>query len=161
MARNVFYRFHYQRGSWRASKFRNIGVVEGKPSASDKKWEEVKCGGDPDIKREIDEQLESRTCTIVLIGSETAELRWVKYEIEKSWSSGKGVFGIGIHKIRGHNQQASAMGFNTFGSIYFTDGRRMSSLVKIYDSSNLSSPDVYAHISQNLAEWIEISIVSR
>lgn len=39
MPRKVFYSFHYQRDSWRASKIRNIGVVEGNPSATDNKWE--------------------------------------------------------------------------------------------------------------------------
>lgn len=29
MPRKIFYSFHYQRDSWRASKIRNIGVVEG------------------------------------------------------------------------------------------------------------------------------------
>lgn len=38
MPRKAFYRFHYQRDSWRASKIRNIGVVEDNPSATDDKW---------------------------------------------------------------------------------------------------------------------------
>lgn len=37
MPRKVFYSFHYQRDSWRASKIRNIGFVEGSPSATDHK----------------------------------------------------------------------------------------------------------------------------
>lgn len=37
MTRKVFYRFHYQRDGWRASKVRNIGVVEGSRPASDNK----------------------------------------------------------------------------------------------------------------------------
>lgn len=53
------------------------------------------------------------------------------------------------------------MGSNPFDSISLTDGRRMSSLVKVYDPSYLSSPDVYPHINQNLAGWIETAIVSR
>ena len=46
MARKVFYSFHYQADGWRASKVRNIGVVEGNAPATDNKWEEVKRGGD-------------------------------------------------------------------------------------------------------------------
>ena len=81
MARKVFYSFHYQADGWRASKVRNIGVVEGNAPATDNKWEEVKRGGDAGIKRWIDEQLAGRTCTIVLVGAETAARQWVKYEI--------------------------------------------------------------------------------
>lgn len=46
MPQKVFYNLHYQRDSWNASKIRNIGVVEGNPSATDNKWEEVKRGDD-------------------------------------------------------------------------------------------------------------------
>lgn len=89
MVRRAFFSFHYQRDAWRASQVRNIGVVEGNPSASDNKWEEVKRGGDVAIRRWIDEQLTWLSCTIVLMGAETASRQWVKYEIEKSWNDGK------------------------------------------------------------------------
>ena len=46
MARRVIFSFHYQWDVWRASQIRNIVVVEGNPSATDNKWEEVKRGGD-------------------------------------------------------------------------------------------------------------------
>ncbi|MES9028076.1 TIR domain-containing protein [Stenotrophomonas sp. BSUC-16] len=114
MTHKVFYRFNYKRDGWRASKVRNIGVVEGNPPTSDNKWEEVLRGGDAGIQRWIDVQLENRSCTIVLIGTETANRRWVKYEIEKSWKSGKALFGIRIHKLPDHNQQTSIAGANPF-----------------------------------------------
>ena len=105
MPRKIFYSFHYQRDSWRASKIRNIGVVEGNQPASDNKWEEVKRGGEAAIKRWIDDQLQGRTCTIVLVGAETANRPWIRYEIEQSWNSGQGLLGIRVHKLLDHNQQ--------------------------------------------------------
>lgn len=161
MTRKVFYSFHYQRDGWRASKVRNIGVVEGNPPASDNKWEEVLSGGDAGIQRWIDAQLENRTCTIVLIGAETANRRWVKYEIEKSWNSGKGLFGIRIHKILDHNQQTSIAGANPFDGFSLKDGRKLSTLAKVYDPPYASSADVYDYISKNLAGWIETAIADR
>lgn len=161
MTRKVFYSFHYQRDGWRASKVRNIGVVEGNPPASDNKWEEVLRGGDAGIQRWIDAQLENRTCTIVLIGAETANRRWVKYEIEKSWNNGKGVFGIRIHKILDHNQQTSIAGANPFDGFSLKDGRKLSTLVKVYDPPYAASADVYDYISKNLAGWIETAIADR
>ncbi|HEY9829240.1 MAG TPA: TIR domain-containing protein [Stenomitos sp.] len=65
MSRKVFYSFHYQRDSWRASKIRNICVEEGNPSATNNKWEKVKQGGDAGIKRWMDDQWQGRTCTTV------------------------------------------------------------------------------------------------
>lgn len=132
MTRKVFYSFHYKRDGRRASKVRNIGVVEGNPPASDNKWEEVLPGGDAGIQRWIDAQLENRSCTIVLIGTETANRRRVKYEIEKSWKSGKALFGIRIHKLLDHNQQASIAAANPFDGSSMSDGRKPSTLAKVY-----------------------------
>ena len=161
MARRVFYSFYYQHDAWRASMVRNIGVVEGNPPASDNKWEEVKRGGDAGIQRWIDEQLENRTCTIILIGTETASRRWVKYEIEKSWNSGKGMLGIRIHRLLDHHQQASVAGANPFDAFTLNDGRKLSSLVKVYDPPYVSSADVYNYISTNIGGWIETAIAAR
>jgi hypothetical protein len=93
MGRRVFYSFHYKPDNWRASQVRNIGVIEGNKPVSDNDWEKVKKGGDKAIQNWIDDQLKGRSCTIVLIGEKTAGRKWIKYEIEKSWNSGKGVLG--------------------------------------------------------------------
>ena len=162
MARRVFFSFHYQRDAWRASQVRNIGVIEGNPSATDNKWEEVKRGGDAAIRRWIDEQLTGRSCTIVLVGAETASRQWVKYEIEKSWNDGnKGLFGIRIHRLLDHSQQSAIAGSNPFDQFTLKDGRKLSTAVKLYDPPYPASGDVYAHISQNLGQWIEAAIASR
>lgn len=162
MARRAFFSFHYQRDAWRASQVRNIGVVEGNSSVSDNKWEEVKRGGDAAIRRWINEQLTGRSCTIVLVGAETASRRWVKYEIEKSWNDGnKGIFGIRIHRLLDHSQQATTAGVNPFDQFTLTDGRKLSAAVKLYDPPFIANGDVYAHISQNIEQWIETAIASR
>lgn len=161
MPRKVFYSFHYQRDSWRASKIRNIGIVEGNPPASDNKWEEVKRGGDTAIRRWIDGQLQGRSCTIVLIGAETANCPWVRYEIEQSWNTGKGLLGIRIHKLLDHNQQPSVAGANPFDSFTLNDGRKLFSVVRTYDPQGLNSSAVYSQISESLSSWIEGAVAAR
>lgn len=162
MVRRAFFSFHYQRDAWRASQVRNIGVVEGNPSASDNKWEEVKRGGDVAIRRWIDEQLTWLSCTIVLVGAETASRQWVKYEIEKSWNDGKkGLFGIRIHRLLDHSRQATVAGSNPFDQFTLKDGRKLSATVNLYDPPYIASGDVYAHISQNIGQWIKTAISSR
>ena len=84
MARRVFYSFHYKPDVHRAAQVRNIGMVEGNRPASDNDWESIKRGGDVAIKRWIDNQLIGRTCTIVLVGLETANRKWINYEIVQS-----------------------------------------------------------------------------
>jgi len=160
MARKVFYSFHYIPDAWRTSQVRNIGKIEGNKPASDNDWETVKKGGDNAIKKWIDDQLDGRSCTIVLIGSKTAGRKWINYEIEKSWSDCKGVFGIYIHNLKDENGKQSTKGDNPF-SEFKINGTSMSSIVKAYDPPYSDSKDVYAHIGDNIEKWIEDAISIR
>ena len=44
--------------------------------------------------------MRGRTCTIVLVGAETANRKWINYEIVKSWDDRLGVVGIRIHGLK-------------------------------------------------------------
>jgi len=81
MARRVFYSFHYLPDAWRTSQVRNIGAIEGSKPASDNDWEAVKKGGEKAIQKWIDDQLDGRSCTVVLIGKDTAKRKWINYQI--------------------------------------------------------------------------------
>jgi hypothetical protein len=94
MARKCFYSFHYKPDNARASQVRNIGVIEGNQPASDNDWESITKGGDDAIKRWIASQLKGKTCAVVLVGSGTANRKWINYEIVKAWDDGLGVVGI-------------------------------------------------------------------
>lgn len=110
MPRRVFYSFHYQQDVFRTGQVRNIGAVEGNKLASDNDWEKVKAGGDEAIKRWIDGQLTGRSCTVVLIGAETAGRPWIKHEIQKSWEKRMGLLGIHIHRLLDQNGNPSGKG---------------------------------------------------
>ena len=90
MARKTFFSFHYKPDNWRASQVRNMGVIEGNAPVSDNKWETITGGGDKAIEAWINGQLEGKSCSILLIGTNTAGRKWINYEIRRSWSSGKG-----------------------------------------------------------------------
>ena len=92
--RRTFFSFHYKPDNWRAAEVRNMGVVEGNPAVSDNDWEAVTRGGDPAIKRWIDDHIYGKSCVIVLIGSQTSGRKWINYEIGKAWDDGKGLLGI-------------------------------------------------------------------
>ncbi|MGQ2964244.1 TIR domain-containing protein [Methylophilus sp.] len=161
MARRVFYSFDYESDCWRASMVRNIGVVEGNQAARDNTWESVKRGDAAAIMDWIDEELNGRSCTIVLIGAETASSRWVNYEIAQSLDSGKGMFGIRIHRLLDQNQQESVAGPDPFTTMSLPDGRQLSTIIPTYDPPGASSKEVYAHISEHLQQWIEAAIANR
>src|SRR5262245_35874645 len=98
--RQAFYSFHYEPDAWRASTVRNIGAIEGNRPATDNDWETVTRSGEAAIKKWIGDQLQYRSCTVVLVGSQTANRKWVNYEIVRSWDSGMGVVGIHIHGLK-------------------------------------------------------------
>lgn len=160
MKRSVFFSFHYVPDAWRTSQIRNIGMIEGNRPASDNDWEKIKGRGDKAIQDWIDGQLRGRSCTIVLIGTNTSKRDWVKYEIEKSWNLGKGVLGIYIHKLKDSFGKQSIKGENPFNN-FTINGKKMSAIVKAYDSPYLTSTYVYNHIKDNIENWIEEAIEIR
>lgn len=160
MARRVFFSFHYIPDSWRTSQVRNIGRIEGNRAASDNDWETVKRGGDTSIKNWIDGQLVGRSCTIVLIGTNTAGRKWIKYEIEQSWKEGKGLFGIYIHNLKDSDGRQSLKGVNPFSEYNLKD-IPFASIVKTYDPPYYESKNVYEYISTNIENWIDEAIEIR
>ncbi|MDX4039639.1 TIR domain-containing protein [Aliarcobacter skirrowii] len=154
--RQVFYSFHYQNDVMRVAQIRNIGVIEGNSAASSNDWEEVKRKGDSAIKKWIDDNMKYRSCVIVLIGKETANRKYVKYEIEQAWNSGKGVLGIHIHNINCPRNGRSLMGKNPFDGFTLDGGKKkLSDVVKCY---NPNSYDAYNDIAKNIDSWIEEAI---
>lgn len=160
MARKVFHSFHYQADNWRTQMVRNIGALERNEPALPNEWEEVKRGGDAGIRRWIDGQLDGRTCTIVLVGSETAQRRWVYYEIIESWNRGLGVLAVHIHKLEGKDGQQSARGQSPFELIPYL-GHTFAGRAKSYDPPYTPSKLVYGHIQQGLEHWVDEAISNR
>src|SRR5882762_2017770 len=106
MARHAFFSFHYQNDIWRASQVRNAWVTQDRDTAGfwdAADWGKVKRGGESAIERWIENQLNGTSVTVVLIGSQTAERKFVKYEVRRSHELGKGLLGIRIHKLKDRN----------------------------------------------------------
>jgi hypothetical protein len=159
MARRTFYSFYYKLDNWRASQVRNMGVVDGNRPCSDNDWETITKGGDEKIKKWIAEQMDGKSCVIVLIGANTAGRKWINHEIVKGWDEGKGVVGVYIHNLKDKDGYQSSKGSNPFASIrYNNTGKMLSSIVKAYDPPYTTSTSVYDYIKENLADWVEEAI---
>ena len=157
MARRAFFSFYYKEDSWRASQVRNMGVIEGNRPVSDNDWEEIKRGGEKAIKEWIDDQMRGKSVVIVLIGTNTAERKWVLYEIQRGWELGKGILGIYIHRLKDKNGYQSTKGANPFER-FKLGNKKLSEIVKAYDPPYYESKDVYNYIKNNLADWVEEAI---
>jgi MTH538 TIR-like domain (DUF1863). len=155
MVRRVFFSFHFDRDIWRANVVRNSWVCKDDREAAGfwdaAGWEKVQKEGDDAIKRWINSHMANTSVTVVLIGAETSNRKWVKYEIQKSFEDKKGMLGVYIHNIKDNNQKTDVAGTPYFGeigkdengnSVYF------SAAYKIYDYVNDNG-------YSKLGDWIE------
>ncbi len=161
MKRRVFFSFHYEPDAWRVSQIRSIGALERNRPVTDNDWEQIKRGGADAIKRWIAGQMKYRSCTVVLVGSNTANRKWINYEIVKSWNDGMGVVGIHIHGLEDQNGSTSSKGKNPFDFISDGNGVLLSSIVKCYNPSGFNGTQRYAWISQDLANAVDEAICIR
>jgi hypothetical protein len=162
MARKAFYSFHYIPDNWRASQIRNMGVIDGTKPASDNDWETITKGGDETIKNWINSQMDGTSCSIVLIGQNTAGRKWINHEIIKTWNDKKGILGLYIHNLKDSSANQSSMGLNPFDNITMGETTtKMSSIVKVYNPPYIDSKQVYDYIKTNLSGWIEEAIKIR
>lgn len=155
--RKIFYSFHFNNDVMRVQQVRNMGVVDGDEPVSPNAWEEVKKKGDPAVKKWIDDNMNGKSCTIVLIGTETHKRPLVRYEIERAWTEGKGVLGIHIHNLKCPNNGTCSKGTNPFDSFTF----KLNGTVvtpKVYDPK---ASDAYNDIKTNLSAWVEAAIKQR
>jgi hypothetical protein len=155
--RKVFYSFHFDSDVMRVQLIRNIGALDENKPVSANRWEEVKRGGNRAIERWIDDNMSGKTCVVVLIGSETSERKWVKYEIEKAWNEGRGLIGVYIHNLKCPRTGTCWKGSNPFAQ-FNIDGTSMDRIVPCYDPDYL---DAYNSIRNNLEDWIEDGIAVR
>lgn len=155
--RQIFYSFHFDNDVMRVQQVRNMGVVDGNTPVSPNAWEQVKSKGDAAVKQWVDENMRGRSCVVVLIGKETYERPWVRYEIEKGWVDGKGLLGVHVHNLKCPNTGTCTKGPNPFAGWTFSLGDRVV-LPKVYDPN---SWDAYGDIRANLSTWVEEAIAQR
>lgn len=138
MAKRVFFSFHYDDvKSFRANVVRNHRVVKGNSSGyfDASLWENAKRTGPESIKRLINDGLNNTSVTAVLIGSETYDRRWVRYEIIKSMYRGNDIVGIHINSVKdrfGYTKSNGPNPFEYLGFRYSNDGKSM----ELYEYTN-------------------------
>jgi len=157
MARNTFFSFHYERDAWRAGQVRNCDLLatEDEHGFIDAvEWEKIEREGDASIKRWIQSQLEGTAVTVVLIGAETAEREWVRYEILESWNRGNGVVGVRIQNVKDVKSQTDSYGPNPFDRFKLPDASLLSSVCKVYDWVNDDGRN-------NLGSWSQEAVEIR
>lgn len=109
MARRVYFAFHFGEDIFRVNQVRMSNVVAGPDRAGfydHSEYLEAKKKGDAEIARLIRSKLEGTSVTVVLIGRQTAERRWVQFEIDESIRRQNGLLGVYIHHLKDINGYA-------------------------------------------------------
>lgn len=153
MTRRCFFSFHYK-DVWRANVVRNSWLTKPNTKAAgfiDKAgWEKIK-RDDAEIRKWIEDSLIGTSVTAVLIGEETCNRPWVRYEVQKSYERGNGILGIYIHNISIPNEGTCNRGKTDFGvigkdksggNVYFND---------VYPTYWWAADDGY----NNFGKWVE------
>ena len=105
--RKAYFSFHYD-DVMRANVVRNAWKITHPDSIfmrsfyDSSLWESRKLEGDDALKRLIREGVEYTSAVCVLIGSQTWERRWVKYEMARAIIDGRGLCGVHLNSIRHH-----------------------------------------------------------
>jgi hypothetical protein len=113
MARRVFFSFHYQCDIWRVNQIRNLPEIIGSAAAGFQDaslWEKARKEGDDAIKRMIDNALVGTSVTVVFVGNQTSNRRYVNYEIDKSLERGNGLVAVQIHHLKNEYGQVDQPG---------------------------------------------------
>ena len=156
--RQIFYSFHFDNDVFRVQQIRNMGALEDNKPVSHNDWETVKRGGDKAIEKWINDNMNYRSCLVVLIGTDTYKRPWVKYEIKKAWEDGKGLLGIHINNLKDPKTGTCSKGINPFDQFTFKDSKGN---VKTIPCKTPSSTDTYNDIKNNIEGWVEDAIKNR
>lgn len=174
--RQVFFSFRFIYDAWRAGQVRNMGKVSDDSTFSDNDWEEVRYKSDTSIENWIKDQMQMRSCVVLLIGEHSSDRKWINYEIKQAWKKGKGIVGIHIHGLKDSDGKQANKGDNpledfcidtTFNYIVEHEKpadkneKNLAEVVKTYDPPYVTSTYVYDYIKENIADWIEEAIEIR
>lgn len=155
MTKSVFFSFHYDRDAWRVQQVINMGALEGQTILSAQRWEEVKRQGEQAIKNWIADQMKHKSAVVVLVGAQTANRPWVRYEIGYAWDNYKPLVGIQIHGLANQEGYTDTPGDNPFKRVTLKGGGTVGDYVPLYTPSGSTSQQVYASIKNNLAYWVD------
>jgi hypothetical protein len=117
MAKRVFFSFHYQDViDFRANVVRQHWVTKPDRESAGffdaSIWESAKTTGPVAVKRLVNAALDGTSVTAVLIGSQTYERPWVRYEVMKSFRRGSSLVGVHINSITGKDKKTKLRGPN-------------------------------------------------
>lgn len=100
-----------------------------------------------------------RTCTVVLVGAQTAGRKWITHEVVESWNAKMGVVAVHIDMLKDMSGAQTIRGANPLNFVKLKNGTvPLSSVARCYVPPYSDSTQAYAYIKNQLAGWIEEAI---
>ena len=154
MARHIFYAFHYDGDRSRVAGLLQNHALDANRECSAAEWAKLKRGGELATRRWIETELRGRSCTVVLIGKDTATRPLVQYAIKRSRELRLGLVGIYIHHLKDAQGMQSERGENPFERPECDLGS-LGAQVPVFDPPETDSQLVYRYIVDNMAQWAD------
>ncbi|TIH29826.1 TIR domain-containing protein [Subtercola vilae] len=149
---SVFYSFYYKRDVNRVQLVRQINALDKQPFLTAQKWEEVERNGSKAVAQWIDDNMKYKSAVIVLVGQETANRPWVKYEIEKAWADRRPLLGVRIHGLSSFGT-TDKPGADPFAKANITGNVPIFDPTKTDIWGKIDSQATYKSLSDNLEGW--------
>jgi hypothetical protein len=118
LKRKAYFAFHFD-DIMRVNVVRNAWKIIHPDSPSMRSfydsslWESKKLEGEEAVKKLIREGVQYTSAVCVLIGSETWQRQWVKYEIARAVIDGRGLLAVHINGLNHHQRKVrDVLGFN-------------------------------------------------
>jgi hypothetical protein len=154
VARRAFFSFHYERDIWRANVVRQSWLMHPDRETAGfwdaSLWEEAKQNA-ARVRKMINEALDTCSVTVVLIGAETYQRKWVLEEITESHRRQMGMLGVYIHRIKDQWGNVDPAGGNPFDQLHVQSGWTTKPLSAFYPTYSWFNDEGYS----NLGKWIE------
>jgi hypothetical protein len=158
MARHVFTSLHYEADRARVELVRKLSALSPNLEAKPAEWATLQRKGPFAIKHWFEQQLRGRSCTVVLIGAETAGRPLVLYEIKRSWELKLGLVGVHVHQLKDAAGKPSAKGASPFALAGLGE---LLSHVQVFDPPESDSKLAYRYIADHIAGWVEHAVAER
>lgn len=157
MARHVFYSLHYDGDRSRVASILSNNALVAQLEAKAAEWDKIARAGDFAIKRWLENQLKGRSCTVVLIGAQTASRPKIQYEIKRSHELGLGLLGIHVHALKDAKGRQSTKGANPFEQPANGLGG-FGAQVPVFDPPEMDSKEAHRYIVEHMAQWADESV---
>ena len=96
--------------------------------------------------------MQNTSVTVVLIGTDTSNRKYVKYELQKSYEKGNVIIGVHIHKQKDKDGNTSTKGSTTFGEL----GKDSTGKTLYYHNITKGTYDYIGDNGyENLGNWID------